>query len=498
MKKAVLEKFKKFDLPDKVSRDIPEEHWEYIFDEKSKEELTKKIPILDSKSKNDLSNSFYIDEKKYSNKGEFYQNNIHHQFKNPNYKPKKVDWKGSNTNSINSKYKSNQNVSGHSFNRNPINDFINRLEMSKENNFSIDNSFVKNDSELNLTINKKPLPEKLPNDKKYDSDLFKSMNEKSNFTELAEQEFIEYPQKSILTKEIKRELDDIPILSADTQTNYNFRVGQNNKASNPFTPVDIKTIYKINEKLSYPKDDPLWYIYHTVSKSSFGPVSSTQLEEIYHKKNIDGMSDIRFIDIFKIKNKGSFAYFKLKDLENPNFLTEFVEPSSLLKFLEELNKVKLEEIVKQKKVSDEKLEFAQKEFNKDVNKKYKPKQKFVDLDEIMNEPVRNEIIPLKSKEDAKNKPIKVDKNQVKESDILKIKNEKSVIDEEFEDDSKEDKKLEINKNPSSTNIIKKKPGKKSKGKPVEINLATGFYTISQQEKEYEPIYICGDNSTKKK
>ena len=493
MKKVILENYRKYDLPNKFSRDVTKEHWDLIFEEKRIDETTNKNDLSDYKSKDDLSNSFYLDDKKFKQKGEFYQNNCYQQYKNNNYQHKKVDWKSSNTSNHYSKNHTNQNISGHNFIKNPVNDFINRLEMSKENGFSIDRSYVKNDSEFGNIIIKDA------NERKFDSNLFKTMNDKNNFDEMAEYEYLEDPHKTILTKEIKKELDDIPTLCTDIQTNYNFRVGEKNKLSNSFTPFQIECLYKINEKLKYSKDEPLWYVYHTLSKSSFGPVSSTQLDEIYRKKNIDGLSDVRLIDIFKIKNKGSFGYFKLKDLENPNFLTDFVEPSSLLKLVEELNNLKLNEIINQNKVSDKKLEFAQREFNKDVNKKYKPKQKFVDLEDIINEPVRNEIIPIISKEKDNNKPIKVkvDKNQVKESDIIKIKNEKSVIDDEFED-SKEETWKDDKKVDNKTNVIKSKPGKKLKGKPVEINLATGFYTISKQEKEYEPIYICGDNTTKNK
>jgi len=122
----------------------------------------------------------------------------------------------------------------------------------------------------------------------------------------------------------------------DNAAAHNFR--NNLKKQPSFRKVNIKMVYKINEQLKYPTDDALWYIFHVEAKSSFGPISSKHLEEIYNSKNIDGNSEIRLIDIFKIKNKGAFAYFQLIDIENPMFLKNTIEPSSLIRYTEELKK----------------------------------------------------------------------------------------------------------------------------------------------------------------
>ena len=145
------------------------------------------------------------------------------------------------------------------------------------------------------------------------------------------------------------------------------------------------------------------------------------------------------------------------------------------------------------------LEKGKKELNKEIFKqKNKPKQKFVDFEDIINEPQKKDFISIKSNEAEikvkDNQPVENKNEYVKEIVGIKIKNEKSVIDEELID--VKDNTYEIKQNHITTHI-KKKPGKKMKGKPVELDIKTGFYTLSQQEKEYEPIYICGDSSNKK-
>ena len=455
MKKASCENSEYFE---KISRDIPKEHWNLIFQDSH--EASNQKSVDSSKKAEEMNNSFYIDEKKY-HKNEFYHNNGQSN-KHQNYNYKKTEWKSNNY--------SNATTHHDNHHKNP-NEFINKLQMSNVNEFSIDHSYVK--VEIKEDISK---TEQIITDKKFNSSLFESMCEVTNNPE---ESYEENPNRTFLTKEKKKTLDEIPILSVDIQTNYNFR--EVNKQTN-FSSIDIKSIFKINEKINYPKNEPLWYIYHIVSKSSFGPVSSFQLEEMYNKKNIDGMSDIRFIDIFKLRNKGCFAYFKLKELTNTNFLIEDIEPTILLKYVDELNNLKKQEI-------ELKLSEKRKEINipeRENNNKKKPKQKYVDFEDIISEPPRNQAIINIEKKQEKNVV------KIKEDISIKIKNDKSVIDEELE---------EINTNKTVNSIqgnIKKKPGKKTKGKPVEIDIKTGFFTLSQQEKEYDPIYICGDSQDKKK
>lgn len=94
--------------------------------------------------------------------------------------------------------------------------------------------------------------------------------------------------------------------------------------------IDFRNIHRINKYLNYGKEEPLWYIFHPIAKSSFGPCSSENLEEMYSGGMVDGQSEVRFIDIFNIKNKKPFEFFKLKDLEDVKIIEE-IEISSLVK-----------------------------------------------------------------------------------------------------------------------------------------------------------------------
>jgi hypothetical protein len=83
--------------------------------------------------------------------------------------------------------------------------------------------------------------------------------------------------------------------------------------------VDIDNIYLINKYLNIDKNKPLWYIYHLIAKSSFGPLSSVKIYEMYKSNIINGLTLIRLIDIFSIENIESFNYIKLKEIERKNF-----------------------------------------------------------------------------------------------------------------------------------------------------------------------------------
>lgn len=92
---------------------------------------------------------------------------------------------------------------------------------------------------------------------------------------------------------------------------------------------NINNIYKISEFLGYPKDQLLWYIYQPLTKSSVGPISSLNLEDMLKDNIINLDSQIRPIDIFANKNT-NFSYVKLRDLndlddnQNPNISFNFI------------------------------------------------------------------------------------------------------------------------------------------------------------------------------
>ena len=54
--------------------------------------------------------------------------------------------------------------------------------------------------------------------------------------------------------------------------------------------INLKNAFRINKYLRYGKEQPLWYIFHPVAKSSFGPCSTQNFEEMYFGQIFNGQS----------------------------------------------------------------------------------------------------------------------------------------------------------------------------------------------------------------
>jgi len=127
---------------------------------------------------------------------------------------------------------------------------------------------------------------------------------------------------------------NISFTNTPNQEEKNVECGQDKDKLNP-TPIqneefNIKDIYRVNDYLQYSKDEPLWYIFHPTAKSSFGPITSTNIEEMFNGKMLLEKSEIRFIDVYKFGNSKPFSFFALKEISSHRFLKE-IEISSLLK-----------------------------------------------------------------------------------------------------------------------------------------------------------------------
>jgi hypothetical protein len=139
----------------------------------------------------------------------------------------------------------------------------------------------------------------------------------------------------------------------------------------------INCIYKVNDFLSYPKEEPLWYFYHESAKSSFGPISSKKLEEMFNSKIIDQTIQIRFIDLFSHKLcKKPFSYFKLSDIDRSNFVMD-IELSSLFYAAENIIKNAKRNHIAESKLKEQPLENEDDlftDFGKSSEKKEKMKK----------------------------------------------------------------------------------------------------------------------------
>lgn len=221
---------------------------------------------------------------------------------------------------------------------------------------------------------------------------------------------------------------------------------------NPET-LNIKSLFKVNEHLQYPKEEHLWYIFHPMAKSSFGPLTSSNIEEMYNSKMLNGLTEIRFIDIYNLKNRKPFAFFKLKDIDNPSFLEE-IEISGLLKIAVALRSKnvdlkKTKEIVPKEEQGKEQVKEIN---NSEIEKKSDLKQKEIKQTANTNTNTNPNVTKNTKKEIFEPESIyQVKKENKKTSDLFEIQTEVEKTD---------------------------KKGIKSKvlkGKPVELDVKLGKY-----------------------
>lgn len=91
--------------------------------------------------------------------------------------------------------------------------------------------------------------------------------------------------------------------------------------SNVYLNIGInECINKVNEKLKYSMEKPLWYIYHEGAESSYGPLSSKNIIEMLEIKMLNEQSKIRLIDVYVYRGKEQFKFFNIKDIKLDNFI----------------------------------------------------------------------------------------------------------------------------------------------------------------------------------
>lgn len=403
--------------------------------------------------------------------------------------------------------KDKNNFSKHSFKENPeykndnFNDF--NCSMSQDNiiedNDNKESSFYfsnKNKIEINRNVNKinnqnqnlKVITNQCKDNEKIikDETHFKkeeiNINLKNKFLFSMSENDINEPNKfnnnnlnnkinkidtvKIFDDETEKELDEV--IENREPVNFNF-TKINNLSNAEVKILNLNYVLQINIKLNYPETEPLWYIYHPIAKSSFGPVSSKLLCKMYNNKLIDGNTEVRFIDIFKLHKKAPFAFFQLKQIEMEDFINE-IEESTLLKYIFNLNKAKIELNDKKNNLSKSKENLNKIEIINDYNDYYEP-----NFD--IKHKIRNSNIEFKEAHQDRSK--------------------KFNLTQALNEDEEIDKAQDISGNKNLSNNSKTKGGKfKKKGRPVDFEGKTGFYTVTQQEKDFESIYILQSNKKK--
>lgn len=94
----------------------------------------------------------------------------------------------------------------------------------------------------------------------------------------------------------------------------------------------VECIFKINESINYSRKKPLWYVYHSEADSSYGPLSSEDLEQMISSKLLEAESKIRLIDTFVYKGCKPFEFFNLKDVQYDNFVDNICVSSLVYNF----------------------------------------------------------------------------------------------------------------------------------------------------------------------
>jgi hypothetical protein len=86
------------------------------------------------------------------------------------------------------------------------------------------------------------------------------------------------------------------------------------------TAFNTNMLKLINSFLEYPYKTELWYVYQSLGNTIYGPISSSKLCDLYNSGVVNGTTEVRLIDCFRITDVKMFKFFKLKEVENKQFV----------------------------------------------------------------------------------------------------------------------------------------------------------------------------------
>jgi len=258
---------------------------------------------------------------------------------------------------------------------------------------------------------------------------------------------------------------------------------------------DIKNIHKINEYLQYPNDEPLWYIFHPVAKSSFGPITSKNIEEMYNGKLLNEKSEIRFIDVYTLKSHSPFKFFQLCEISKDGFIKE-IEISSLLKIA-----VKIKSLEIQEKSSENKLIITQSvnglinqnqtNFNHDeISANLKKESELINTDIIKSEVVQSGAKSFDPNTKALILEPKVTKEIIKAEELYSPESIYNIASYEQRQGNFQEveNEIEVNKlNKSGIKISNSRPTGESNvnlGKVFLLNIFVGLKSDIEQDENY--------------
>lgn len=239
-----------------------------------------------------------------------------------------------------------------------------------------------------------------------------------------------------------------------------------NKNKEAFVPCKITNLDDVNNFLNLSLDSPLWYINNNEEDNqglSYGPFSTKEVKSMYTEQKIDGLTRIRPVDIFKKKGKKKNGLIALSCINNVNFFIENYEVnediSDLFYSFKAIKPINEPIVIK-----------------KEEQKNNSKEKKIIDVNSPMTK--KEEEVNQQQREGIAQKITTIGK------DILIEEKKKENIEKQL-----------ISNNQGLTRELhsKKKKGKGPRIKPTNVDVKVGFYTMSHQEKNYSPMYICGQS-----
>jgi hypothetical protein len=310
------------------------------------------------------------------------------------------------------------------------------------------------------------------------------------------------------------------IINKNSEENQNLNHNKSQYQFQNSSLLDFKKIYEINKALLYPENKPLWYILHSETNSSFGPLSTKQMEKMYLNNEINELIKVRFIDFIKFKNKANFEFVPIIDLIKIEILNE-IEMSGLFKSLStQLNSITINEVKKIQMKPVVKNTVNMKNYKAKMTKNLeKEKEKnLIGNGNLVNRAIGKGINSNNPNLNHNNLDENEEYSEINNliyQQINNIDNEDNLINENKKLKALVENKtikpeisfnnlISLDSNAVADNnkkiieeekiiVVGKKKGKRGNTKKENLNnIKTGFFTMTEQEKNVNPVYIVGD------
>ena len=275
----------------------------------------------------------------------------------------------------------------------------------------------------------------------------------------------------------------------NNKKNIEFSRGGSFTPSEPLIEIKIENFKKIYEKFEIPLDKKIIYLKKGININ--GPYNYDELENLHKEKKMDSNYEFRPIDLFSYLEEEPFVFHSLKNINEDNWETNYIE-SPLIEYtplylrvkalLEASKKRKVEVTTLDKEITELKSQSEEKD-----NKINELKEKIEQLEKELSEQ-KNIVKELneKEKESMRQQEKEIDKEiENKEEDKKKEKEGNNIIEKEEVIEVVEKNFLYSNVN----NKKKKRKNKKEEVKEIPNEEEEEKEEIIEKEKkeiEYKP------------